>query len=731
MTDRRDTALPAASQPGSRVDRIMWAVVELVRRHWMFWLLLAGGLVLRAIAQVAYEPALLFIDSKKYIFGTDFNNTIWGSFDPLGYSLLILRPVLMFGRSLAYAALAQHVLGMAMAGALYALMVRRGVYRWLAALAVAPVLFDAYQLNAEQTIMPDVLFEALLVAGIVLLLWRPRPGLFLIILGGLALGASAPVRQVGEALIAPALIYVVFAAQGWWRRLLHGAVLTACFALPIVGYMSYSAVIMHYGFELSNMGNAYLYGRAAHAADCATLKIPANERPLCPNASTSATLGVDGLVNASESPRVLYQPVNIQLGVLIDTNPWQKALAYSVLKQQPMRVAGDIARDSVKIFALTRNTEQGDTQISRWQFQFGYPYYPPGITRHGWNSANKVFAAAGGGGHARVHWKADIALRYYQLHGGYTPGPVFLFGLLAGIAGIFTFRRRRDSGPALACLLITGCAVAVLLGADLYEFSWRYQLPALVTLPVAGAFGITALVRFFGMRRQSGVAAGVAGADAGAGVAEVARSAGSRSVVGVCRVRRVRRVRRGLRADRARRGWRRTGGGRIRAGGALASCRLRTTTRIFACSPRAWSTRTTGCGCAGTRSNGATAPAAPTRSCRSPTSRWSSRPRMTASTWSRSTATRSGGVPGRSRRAAGRTGRRASPGNWPGSSSRRRPGCAPASWFGSGACTPRTGSPIRPGITSWPPGWNRGRRSGSPRSRTCVRPGCPGPGSRR
>ena len=172
-----------------------------------------------------------------------------------------------------------------------------------------------------------------------------------------------------------------------------------------------------------------------------------------------------------------------------------------------MRVVGDIADDSVKIFALTRNTEQGDTPISRWQFQFGYPYYPPGITKHGYNSANKVFARAGGGGHARVHWKADIALRYYQLHGGYTPGPVFLFGLLAGIGGIFTFRRRRDSGPALACLLITGCAVAVLLGADLYEFSWRYQLPALVTLPVAGAFGVTALVGFF---RRTGTGTGTA-----------------------------------------------------------------------------------------------------------------------------------------------------------------------------------------------------------------------------
>ena len=474
---------------GSRLDRVMWATVDLVRRHWMFCVVLAGGLMLRAIAQIGYEPALLFIDSKKYIFGTDYVNTIWGSFDPLGYSLLVLRPVLIFGGNLAFVAVAQHGLGIAMAGALYALMVRRGAWRWLAALAVAPVLLDAYQLNAEQTIMPDVLFEALLVAGIVLLLWQRRPGLFLVILAGLALGSSAPVRQVGEALIAPALIYVVLAARGWRTKVLHGVVMTCCFALPVLGYMSYSAVVLHYGFELSNMGNAYLYGRAAHAADCATLKLPADERPLCPSPKVAAALGVDGLVNSPESPRVLYQPVNVQEGILIDTLPMQKAMAYSVIKQQPLRVAGDIAKDSVKLFALTRNTEQGDTPISRWQFQFGYPYYPPGVTWHGPNSVNKVFARTGGGGRARVHWKADIALRYYQLHVGYTPGPVFGFGLLAGLAGIFTFRRRRDPGPVLACLLVTGCAVAVLLSADLYEFSWRYQLPALVTLPVAGASG--------------------------------------------------------------------------------------------------------------------------------------------------------------------------------------------------------------------------------------------------
>jgi hypothetical protein len=517
VINRSDTVVPGTGQApaGSRVDRAIWAATDVLRRHWLLGLLLAAGLVLRVVAQLGYEPALLFIDSKKYVFGTQFSSSQWGSYDPIGYTLLVLRPVLMFG-SLALAALVQHLLGLAMAVALYALLLRRGVTRWLAALAVAPVLLDAYQLNAEQTIMPDVLFEALMVAGIVLLLWKPVPGLGFVVLGGLALGASAPVRQVGEALIAPALIYVLAAAARWRTKLLHGAVLIVCFALPVVGYMAYSAVILHYGFEMSNMGDAYLYGRTAHAADCGTLKIPASEQPLCPSPAASAALGVDGLVNSPYSPRQMYRPVDVQAGQFIDTLPLQAALAYSVLRQQPMRVAGDIAGDAVKIFALTRTTQQGDTDVSRWQFQASYPYYPPGITKHGWNSASKVFAAAGGGGYARVYSPAARALREYQLHGGYTPGPVYLLGLLAGVAGIATFRRRGrapgqgaapGSGQALACLLITGCAVAVLLGADLYEFSWRYQLPALVTLPVAGALGATALAaRLRGRRRAEAIA---------------------------------------------------------------------------------------------------------------------------------------------------------------------------------------------------------------------------------
>jgi hypothetical protein len=295
---------------------------------------------------------------------------------------------------------------------------------------------------------------------------------------------------------------VIAAARDWRTRLVQAAALTACFALPIVGYMGYSTVILHYGFQLSNMGDAYLYGRTAHAADCATLKLTTTEQLLCPTPAQALALGVDGLVNNPKSPRVQYV-LGTEPHAPNFNFPQQRDFAYAVIKQQPLRVAGDIARDSIKIFALTRNTVEGDTTIKRWQFQNVYPTYPPGITLGKHNNASIIFAQSGGGGKARIRRPLAVGLRYYQLHGGFTPGPVFLLSLLLGLAGIVTFGRRRDpDNLSLACLLITGSAVAVLLGADLYEFSWRYQLPALVTLPIAGAIGATAIYRQVRSRRE-------------------------------------------------------------------------------------------------------------------------------------------------------------------------------------------------------------------------------------
>ena len=140
------------------------SLVPALRRHWLVSILLLAGLVLRLLAQIAYRPALLYIDSVKYLYNA------WPGTDPVGYKVP-LKAILLFG-NLETVAAVQHLLGLAMAVALYAVLIRRGAARWLAALAVAPVLLDAYQLQIEQTIMPDVWFEALIVAGLTLLLWR-------------------------------------------------------------------------------------------------------------------------------------------------------------------------------------------------------------------------------------------------------------------------------------------------------------------------------------------------------------------------------------------------------------------------------------------------------------------------------------------------------------------------------------------------------------------------------
>jgi hypothetical protein len=476
-----------------------------LRRHWLITALLLAGLVLRALSMAAYQPALLYIDSLKYLFGA------WPGNDPLGYNVIL--KVLLAGGDLDTVTAIQHLAGLAMAVAVYLLLLRRGVPSWLSALAAAPVLLDAYQLQIEQTVMPDAWFEAAIVAGLTLLLWRPRPGPWLIAAGGLLLGASAPIAQVGQILILPALIYVLIVVPGWRRKLVQAALLCVAFALPIAGFSLREYVVAHQ-FSLAPAAGSTIYGRLAESADCATLKVPSYERALCPPRALAIRLGPDGLVHSDLSPDHTYvAPPGMTHGQVVGN------FEHRVITQQPLRVVAGVLGDAARLFEVHRVTSTGDTPISRWQFQTGYPTYGSTIflSRDHTIMLGLHFEASGGpvqvrplpasmGGRATVDRPLASFLRGYQRRGGYTPGPLLALVTLAGLAGALTaladrlaaLRRRGFLSPrqrqlALACLLVFGSAVAVLLASDLFEFSWRYQLPALVTLPPAGALGLALL----------------------------------------------------------------------------------------------------------------------------------------------------------------------------------------------------------------------------------------------
>ena len=477
--------------------------------HWPFVLVLSAGLALRVLTEVAYRPALLYIDSAKYLVGS-------GGTAPEGYQVLLRLLVPVGG--LALVAAVQHAFGLAIAIAVYTVLIRRRVPRWAATLAAAPVLLDAYQLQLEQTVMPDVLFETMIAAGLVLLLWPRPPGhksLWPIAAGAFVLGATATVREIGVVLIVPTVIFVVVTARRRrtgratraTRATLTGlaTLATACFVLPVLGYMAEAYFVTGH-FGLASNGPAPEYGRAAAAADCATLTIPADERALCPSGTRTLALGgIDGLLHNPQSPghTVPVPPGTTRAHLLA-------GFSLAVFGQQPLRVAASIASDSVRLFALTRDGDPEVTSIARWQFQTFYPTYPRRYTMAAFTRLARQY---GSGGDLVAVNPAATVLRDYQLGGGYTPGPLYAASLVAGLLGsLCGLARRRtltaadreaDKDLAAACLLVTLSAAVLLLSSDAYEFSWRYQLPAVVMLPVAGALGLAALATRINRARAS------------------------------------------------------------------------------------------------------------------------------------------------------------------------------------------------------------------------------------
>ena len=502
----------------------------------MLVVLLTAGLALRVLAELAYRPALLYIDTMKYLY-----NAYPGA-DPVGYKAP-LKAILAVG-DLSTVAAVQHLLGLAIAVTIYLTLLRRGAPRWLAALAAAPVLLDAYQIQIEQTIMPDVWFETLLVAGIALLLIPavgparadpsparadPSParadvstaaarrwsrGIGAVIIAGLVLGASATIRQVGEILLLPGLLYLLIAGGGWRIVLLRAGAFTAAFAIPIGGYMAGSYLITSHFWLASSTPSISSYGRMATAADCATLRIPRYERALCPTARQRA-YGIDWLDHDIASPLKSYvAPAGRSRFAIIASFDQQVAV------QQPQRVIAAVARDGLKLFSLARTSSQGGTPISRWQFQEFYPTYGDWVTlgsqhalvlglrlQPGSATITRHVLDRSYGGPAAVSKPLAAFLRSYQLDGGSTPGPLMALLTLAGLGGSLLAAVRRPDWQrrrlTQACLLFFAAGIAVLAMSDAFQFSWRYQLPALVTLPPAGVLGLTIAGRYLFSRPRA------------------------------------------------------------------------------------------------------------------------------------------------------------------------------------------------------------------------------------
>ncbi|WP_410786745.1 glycosyltransferase [Kribbella sp. C-35] len=446
-----------------------------MRKHWLLAVFLAAGLVLRVLATVAYRPAIIYTDSVQYL--TNMGKLSPDQLNPIGYDF-VLGPLVAIG-GLTFVVIVQHLAGLLLGVAIYALARKLTVYRWLAAFAAAPILLDAYQVQIEQNIMAETTFDVILVAILWLLIakgakgakgapgWR-RAGIV-----GVLVGAAFTVRAIGIVLLIAVVLYLIVSGK---QRVRRTAAAVAGFGVVFAAYAGYyHAETGRWGF--TGAENQVLYGRTATVANCDKLPLNEGTRLFCPKEPLGQRLGVDSYAHNH------YGDPNWPGPLPPGTTKRQLAteFAHEVIKHQPLDVTGAALKDFAKGFAPTRTSEPNDVPLDRWQFQLTYPNL---------NDPNTAKAAVKWGGtEPHVSHVPAVILRTYQLHGGYTSGTLLALCVLIALAAVARAKELRS-----AALFPVAAGVILLLGSAAFEFSWRYQLPGLVFFPLAGAIGLRALL---------------------------------------------------------------------------------------------------------------------------------------------------------------------------------------------------------------------------------------------
>ena len=443
-----------------------------IAAHPVFTGLFLAGLALRVVTFFAYRPALIYFDSTRYL---DRAHDLEPSpLRPIGYpAFLKLLPT---DWELAVVPAVQHAFGLLIALLLYIVLVRLGVPKTWSALATAPVLLDGYQLNIEQYILSEPLFELLLVSALVLLLWKRRPEIPPAAAAGLLLALALLTRANALLVVIPAVLALVFMRARWTRP----AALAAAFLVPVFAYATwYESVNGYYG--LNGYGGQFVYARVAQFADCDGLELPARELVLCEDTPPDDRPTIDEYMWDNEvSP--LYD---------VELEPGERRAEVGgdfgrrVILHQPFDYAEAVASDFLFGFSPVKTHRDRDLPLARWQFQEHFPVYREPDTTE--------ILRADGYDHGVADGTLAPFLRTYQRF-VYTYGPLLAIALVLGLLGAIGVGRARRSGLRTAAFLFTFTALAVYLpSVAVSQFTWRYQLPLLVLLPPAGVLGLAAL----------------------------------------------------------------------------------------------------------------------------------------------------------------------------------------------------------------------------------------------
>ncbi|WP_157408205.1 hypothetical protein [Actinoplanes sp. N902-109] len=434
----------------------------------------AAAVTMRVLMISAYPYAFFFADSRPYVAGA-YNNIPYPA-RPFGYSIL-LKPFVP--GPLDRVAVAQHLLALALIAASYVFLVRRGVWTWLAALAVLPLALDARELTLEHFVLAETAYVALTAAALMLLAWRSKVGWAAATIGGLLLGFAAITRSVGLPVIGLALVYLIVRRAGWLRILAFAV--TA--GLVLAGYMFW----YHLTYQVYAMGQyqgRFLYARVMTIADCPRLDLTPQQRTLClQNPPPEWKQRPDAYIWNPQSPANLYYKGT-------EHDPFLNEFAKTVIKQQPLDFAGMVL-DETSWHLRWRAPLNSSNQcaMDRW-----LPPEMPGEQCNASYYLNTPSPLARPEATMKVPNPDGARLRAYGKVMT-TPGPLYAAAIVIALfAAVFRPRRVpwRDAADAL---LLVGAGFGVIVGSVATSiFDYRYSIPAVLLIPLGSALAIKRIV---------------------------------------------------------------------------------------------------------------------------------------------------------------------------------------------------------------------------------------------
>ena len=474
----------------------MWRLVQLVKENKLFTWALGIGAALRLFAVLGYPGALWFSGDSFVYLGAALRPSPNLS-KSTGYSFF-LRLLLPF-HSLTLVAVLQHLMGLGDAVMIYALLRHNKVSKKWATIASLPMLLDGYIIEDEHLVMTEALFTFLLMAAMMLILWRPTVTWWKALLAGLLIGYAAIVRTEGAVILVIFPLFLLLRGWGWKNLRGWGTAILMCVGIlvPVGGYASwFHSHTGHYNVTLSD--GFFLWGRVSSFANCAIIKPTGAQAKICPTQPIADRTPPGSYVWSNP---YVHQDLNSTGGpVTYANNNLLTDFAIHAVEAQPLDYVKTVVKDVGLSFGFPRIAYPGAGTTFYYNFHVHYvtstynllppkneewigPDIPANSAYADWLNyshqapgvVNRVFA--------------DPILIYQRVV--FTYGPLLALIFLVGLGGVFAIRRNPRNWKdwkklrlrwevrgtsMLPWITAVGLLVAPIAVAD---FDYRYLIPVI------------------------------------------------------------------------------------------------------------------------------------------------------------------------------------------------------------------------------------------------------------